>query len=445
MAEQLERDRETPEPIAKARDHAMAEACAGDDVDCLLQWSEKMDQSRSAAVAHHSWLPGFFGIALARIIACVMGFSAMAGFLLSSERGLVNVFLFILLFVIIQLLMCLLGIVVIVRNVLGTTAPVLPTNPARLLIGHTTTDGRDLQEAQSSIRLLFLRFGQELGALFTVGAVMAFFVVLSMSDFTFVWGSTFALSDSAVESITATMALPWSGWLPQAVVDSDLIFVSRFHPAVSSIGPSNIEAMRGWWPFLIMTVVVYALIPRIILWCLSLCLYRRELRAAVLSLPGATRVLSRMRAPIVATQGERDKPAARYRSSAPQAIDRRILLLNWADALHTDEIDSYPEFQILADGHVINAGSGSQDTELQRVSAKLTSPVDHLYVAVKSWEPPMADLADFLGNLAGLQSCTLFLVPLVSRPVSATAFSDWQHFAKNLRFVAVDVQRLERF
>ncbi|MEM1155410.1 MAG: DUF2868 domain-containing protein [Pseudomonadota bacterium] len=445
LAEQLQGDRDTPEPIARARDHAMAAECAGDDVDRLLKWSQQMDKASSpVATVRDSWMRGSFGVALARVIATVLGFSAMAGFLLSSERGLVNVFLFVLLFVIVQLFMCLLGIAVMARNLFGSQPPVLPTNPARFLIERSVPDGRDLDEAQSALRLLFLRFGQELGALFTLGAIAAFFIVLAMSDFTFVWGSTFAVSDSAVETMTASMALPWSAWLPQATVDSDLIFVSRFHPAVSSIGPSNIEAMRGWWPFLVMTLVVYALIPRILLWCLSMWLYGRELRVAILALPGASRVLSRMRAPIVATQGERERPDGQSKASTPRSIDRRILLLNWANALKADEIDSFVEFQVLADGHCVNAGSGSLDAELKRAAAMLASPVDHLYVAVKSWEPPMADLADFLSKLSKASRCTLFLVPLAARPVSATSVSDWQHFARGLRFASVDVQRLER-
>jgi len=63
---------------------------------------------------------------------------------------------------------------------------------------------------------------------------------------------------------------------------------------------------------------------------------------------------------------------------------------------------------------------------------------------VKSWEPPMADLADFLDNFASVPRCTLFLIPLPHKSVSTTRLGDWQLFARALAFSVVDVQALER-
>ena len=55
----------------------------------------------------------------------------------------------------------------------------------------------------------------------------------------------------------------------------------------------------------------------------------------------------------------------------------------------------------------------------------------------------MADLADFLANFARVPRCTLFLVPLPRKPVSAGRLGDWQVFARALPFDAVDVQALD--
>jgi hypothetical protein len=56
----------------------------------------------------------------------------------------------------------------------------------------------------------------------------------------------------------------------------------------------------------------------------------------------------------------------------------------------------------------------------------------------------MADLADFLDNFSTVPRCTLFLVPMPHKPVSATRLGDWNVFARALSFGAVDVQALER-
>ncbi len=447
LAEQLELDKELSAQTARERDHAIASDCgASDDSGRLLCWLDTVSSQRPGAqpVKDH-WLSEASVAVMGRVLALFFGFSGMAAFLLTSGRGLVNVFMFMLLFVVIQFLLCLVAAVVMVLTVGTGRAPVaLPINPARLLVARAFPDRRYLREAQSVVRLLFLRYGQELGAIFTLGAIAAFFVVLALSDFTFVWGSTFQLSDSLVEDITAALATPWSAWLPQATVSSELIFATRFHPAITSLNPGNIADMRGWWPFLIMSMLCYALLPRLLLWALSRHLYGRQMRSAAIRLPGSERVLARMKAPLVRTQGEGEEESLHPPVMGSVPLDPGLLLLNWANALTPEDVARFDEFAAVADGNIVNAGLGPVPQELERLTARFGKPPLQLYVAAKSWEPPMADLADFLANFASVPRCTIFLVPLPRKPVSAGKLGDWQVFARALPFAAVDVQALER-
>jgi hypothetical protein len=447
LAQQLELDKELPVQAARERDHAIAASCsAGDDSGRLLFWLDAVSSQRPGAQGQKDpWLSEASVAALGRLLALFFGFSGMAAFLLTSGRGLVNVFMFLLLFVIVQFLLCLVAAVVMALTLGPGQAPVvLPVNPARLLVARVFPDRRYLREAHSVVRLMFLRYGQELGALFTLGAIAAFFVVLALSDFTFVWGSTFQLSDSLVEDMTAAIASPWSAWLPQATVSSDLIFATRFHPAITSLSPANIDDMRGWWPFLIMAMLCYALLPRLLLWLLSRYFYGRQMRAAITRLPGSERVLARMKTPLVRTQGEGGGTRPRQRDSSSVPLNPGLLLLNWANALTPEDVAGFDEFAAVADGNIVNAGLGSVPEELERLASRFDKPLEQLYVATKSWEPPMADLADFLANFARVPRCTLFLVPLPRKPVSAGRLGDWQVFARALPFDAVDVQALER-
>lgn len=446
LAKQLDLDSEMPVQAARERDHAIATECGNlPDTAKLIFWSRAVAARRSGhLLPDEPWLTEASTAALGRLLAFFFGCSAMAAFLLSSGRGLVNVFLFMLLFVIVQLLLCLVAAAVMARAVGGRQQTVvLPVNPARLLVARLFPDRRYLREAQSVLQVLFLRYGQEFGAIFTLGAVAAFFVVLALSDFTFVWGSTFQLSDSLVEELTSLVALPWSAWLPQATVSADLIFASRYHPAITSLSPVNIEDMRGWWPFLIMCVASYALLPRLVLWLLSRFFYSRQMRTALTGLPGSARILARMNTPLVQTQGEGgiERPPESVRIISKP--DQRLLLLNWANALTTDTLHRFEVFNTVAQENIIKAGLGSLPAELAGLEDKLGPPAQHLLVAVKSWEPPLADLADVLANFTRLRSCSLCLVPLPRKPVSANQLADWQVFARALAFDVVDVQVLE--
>ena len=109
LAQQLELDKELPVQTARERDHAIAASCsAGDDSGRLLFWLDAVSSQRPGAQGQKDpWLSEASVAALGRLLALFFGFSGMAAFLLTSGRGLVNVFMFLLLFVIIQFLLCL--------------------------------------------------------------------------------------------------------------------------------------------------------------------------------------------------------------------------------------------------------------------------------------------------------------------------------------------------
>ena len=399
----------------------------------------------TVASAHDNhWLSESSAAALARIIACFLGFSGMAAFLLTSGRGLVNVFVFLLLFVVVQVILCVIATVVMARTLRGRQSVVLPINPARFIVSRLFPDKRYFREVQSVVRLLFLRYGQELGAVFTLGAVVSFFLVLGLSDFTFVWGSTFRLSDSLVGGITDVLALPWSSLAPAATVDAQVIADSRFHPAITDLGMADLESMRGWWPFLIMAMISYGLVPRLLLWLVSKYFYVRQIREALISLPGSELVLARMKSPLVRTQGEAHGPQTLASAGSGVVTNDRLLLVNWSNALAPADAGQFEPLFAVGDGNIVNAGLGSLSQELEGIKAKLAQPIDHLYIAVKSWEPPMADLADFLSHCAAIHRCTLYLVPLAGRPIAEDKLEDWRGFSRALAFEVIEVLALKR-
>ena len=108
LAEQLEFDKDLPVQVARERDHALLVGCAKeDDVGKLQHWVAAVSAQRAGEGAQkESWLSEDSAAALGRVLALFFGFLSMATFLLTSGRGLVNVFMFLLLFVFVQLLLC---------------------------------------------------------------------------------------------------------------------------------------------------------------------------------------------------------------------------------------------------------------------------------------------------------------------------------------------------
>ncbi|MBA6412455.1 DUF2868 domain-containing protein [Parahaliea sp. F7430] len=449
LAEQVEQDRERAISELRQRDHAIARSCQQQSDEArLLYWLDSVvpaDQGKGWQ-AESSW------VYIARGLALLLGFSAMAGFLLSSSRGLVNAFVLLALFVGLQLLMSLFASFFFVRTVSGRAPATLPASPMRLLVLRSLPDRRYLREAASVLRLLLMRYCQEFAVLFTAAALAAFIAVPAITDFAFVWGSTFSLSDHFVLSFTDAMAGPWSSVWPEATLSSDIIAGSRYHPALTNLDREGIDSMRGWWGFLFMSITVYALLPRLLLWAASRLATRHMMRRAFVQFPGADMVLNRMRAPLVTTQSSEHSDEAVSEAQARAAVSSgpsataRVLLLDWSGALGAESVDQFEELLSLglAQDNILSLGFNQLQRERELLQEKNKAAFDQLAVVVKSWEPPMAELADILAELDDIPRCTLYLVPLPGKSVPHRKVEDWRRFVREQAFASVDVQLLNR-
>jgi hypothetical protein len=261
------------------------------------------------------------------------------------------------------------------------------------------------------------------------GAMTAFLLVLAVNDFSFVWSSTFNVSDEFMGRFTRLVSAPWSGWLPEAVVDSRVIADSRYHPAAGRFTPQQVESMHSWWPFLFASMACYALLPRILLWLASRLLYRARLRRAFVSYPGADLVLRRMQAPAVSTRGDQRQRGAAGAAGPPPAVTPQpnTLLVSWMQGIDAGELGAYPELAGVPVEQVVAAGlSREQDT--RALEQARSAGIRHALVVVKGWEPPMSELADFLSELRQHCSCELWLRPLGGSGLDASSVDDWQQF-----------------
>jgi hypothetical protein len=88
---------------------------------------------------------------------------------------------------------------------------------------------------------------------------------------------------------------------------------------------------------------------------------------------------------------------------------------------------------------VVNAGFNLRKDKQVISSHKQQS--ESLIIAVKSWEPPLAELKDFLVEINNGDQVYLLLMPLKQRSISAHELSDWQHFVNQCSQLPVQLLR----
>jgi hypothetical protein len=214
------------------------------------------------------------------VLMFLAGISGVLGMLDRSRAG-VNVSLFLAILIGGQWLLLLLGLVAWLargraRGGLGVVQG-LVGRLARKFAGSGESPwwGRLAHEGGPGREVLLWRTAHTVqagGVAFNLGILVGLAGLVLLRHVGFFWETT---TDAAMAGILETntrfLGAPWSAWTRGFVPDAEVIARSRWTPG-STLGPGPAE----WWRFLLMTTLVWGLLPRVLLW---LAAWRAERRA----------------------------------------------------------------------------------------------------------------------------------------------------------------------
>jgi hypothetical protein len=419
----LREDRRTPYAERLARDRGIGrELTARDDLGKVLGWWRQMASAGGAQELGHR-------VAAGRRLACValaavgllLGF-AVAGVALGYEgRYPVNLFGLLGVLVGVPFILLLLTLLLLPGRVPGLTsvqAVAAGMNPGRwvgawldrFLGAELFSPGLLRGGASAFSRWQLVVFSQWLALGFFTGALAVSLLLVTFTDLAFGWSTTLNLDVALVYGWVSTLAAPWSAWLPQAAPDASLVEASRYvRLDQAPIPQAQVERLGSWWPFVLMTILVYGALPRLLLLVLAGWRLRRATRRLLLDDPEVTALLDRLDAPLVGLDGDADEDGAepgRPGLSAPDEplAARGLLLVIWNQAAVPDTVRRWLHGALGVDAAAVaNAGIVQSDAQLRGVLAEarqeLGTPVQRLLVVTKGWEPPLLEFMDFLGLL----------------------------------------------
>ncbi len=267
-------------------------------------------------------------------------------------------------------------------------------------------------------------FSQWLAIGFFVGVLTVAWLLVAFTDLAFGWSTTLQIDPASVHGWVAKLAMPWSGWLPVATPDSVLVEASRFYRLEEGGMPAARAAQLGeWWPFVLMTVLTYGLLPRLML--VGVALWRLDVASRLLLQddPEVTALIDRLTLPAVDYLGELEDTSDTTEGalSAPPSTAARgvandaTVLVIWNDALAQSDANAWlaERFgvggkQVLSMG--VLQGSVSHRDQFEQIS----SNVQRLVIFTKGWEPPLLEFSDFLDLMREVigEAPSLILVPI---------------------------------
>jgi Protein of unknown function (DUF2868) len=273
---------------------------------------------------------------------------------------------------------------------------------------------------------------------FNVGLLAATLGKIATSDLAFGWQSTMQFTAGAIHRWAMLAASPWSWFVPRATS----------YPSLAEIEGSRIILKEGiyhlttanliaWWPFLVFCLLFYGLILRLLLLAAGKLMERAALRRLQLDTPACLALLRRMRTPLVTSQAapEPDRSAAGHRKTSTTAPPRSMSTdLSGQVALLPDEIaalcpaerlDSWLQERGLRVDEVHNFMTGYDEDRqlLGLLAARQWRPGQGLFILMEGWMVPLVGFLTFLQELRNvLPPRTIISLGLAGRP-QATGFS----------------------
>ena len=247
-----------------------------------------------------------------------------------------------------------------------------------------------------------LRLSQWFGIGFFLGALILALLLVAFTDLAFGWSTTLELEAGLVHRIFDALALPWSGWLPAAVPDAELVSASRYYRLEDAV-PPDVSRLGAWWPFVCMTLLVYGLLPRVVI--LLWVAWRRQVagRRLLLDHPQVRALIDRMTSPLVQHEAPvvagANEPAGTPAPGATLSPGGANVLI-WNKAVDAGSCAGWLQQQFAIEvGAIIELGTYQSRREMGAVLEAMERSHERLVLVTKGWEPPLLEFLDLIEDL----------------------------------------------
>lgn len=309
----------------------------------------------------------------------------------------------------------------------------------------------DPQAKKVSLSLI-VYLAQHFSVALNIGMIFALVYLVTITDLAFGWNTTLKLDDTTVYNWFQYIAWPWHNSVTAAVPDLSLVEQSRFYRLAGQLRNPDwqVDQFGTWWLFVLMSLGIYGLLPRLAMLVICGARYDRAVSDALTGQPGASQALARMRSPLVSTSAgptvtddetAYSHPLPRKRQSSHQLS---TVLVSWSGADVRVETMKIPGIEIT---HRYEAG-GHQSLLADRQLAERVAQhhSEGVVVAVKAWEPPTLDFSDFLSalrqQLGAEPVIVVLLMAMDTRPITSTQLETWEAGLFDLADPALYVEAL---
>ena len=260
---------------------------------------------------------------------------------------------------------------------------------------------------------------QLFGTTFNIGALATSFLKVSLTDLAFGWQSTLQIEPAILAKLIQYLALPWSWIVPEEIA----------YPSLAQIEGSRIILKDGiyflttnnlvsWWPFLLLAVFTYGLLPRLSLLVFGVLRVKLNLKRLRFDSARFRQLQQRMLNPIIETQHATGKngdttflPPRQDEKAEGRVVEvtttpgAKLLLIpdELYDDLNKDQLEQqlHPH-EGTGPYYYLRTGALEQsEEELYSLVAQTLheKPCTGIILLQEAWQPPLRELLALLRRI----------------------------------------------
>jgi hypothetical protein len=338
-------------------------------------------------------------------LSLLIGFFAGVGLLSYSGDAPVNIIYYLFVAMIIPLIGMLMTIVSMLSkgDVLNFLTLFLPLHWIEKFVSLLpfVEKMEDFNEKFSSDlkKWMFIYRLQLFSLLFSIGLFFGLLFMVATKDIAFSWSTTLSITPAGFQEFLALLSTPWATFFPSAVPSVELVELSQYYRLGEHLNPEmvqNANKLGGWWQFLALITLFYAIFLRMILLLVSFYFYKKQLDKEFFSIDGVEILLREFQTPYVSTESPniekhlevKEKVTIQIKEDTHRAYGN-ILGWNFSD----DEVSLINDSKEIKGLGVHTAGGSHTYAEDQNIAKEMRQTV---LLYVKAWEPPTMDFIDFL-------------------------------------------------
>ncbi len=260
---------------------------------------------------------------------------------------------------------------------------------------------------------------QLFGVMFNFAVLATTLLKVSFTDMAFGWQSTLTVDSEQVAQIIKYLAIPWSWFVSPQVAYPNLTQIEGSRIILKDgLYLLTTDNLVAWWPFLILGVFTYGLLPRLVLLIFGIVRVKLNLKALRFDTARFRQLQQRMLNPVLKTQhdslittGASEKllqshppmPQQQLKQASIQGAKLLLIPDEIFDDLSTNQLEQYLQthegtgpFHPLRTGEL---GQSEEDLYCEIAQTLHKTPYTGIILVLEAWQPPLREMLSLLRRI----------------------------------------------